>query len=165
MIFIVAPLFFIFLFTLQTTLIPFTEIGGFHPDLVLIAVVFIGSHFPRERSVICGAVFGLIQDALSGGFLGVNMLSKGLAALLASHLKQSIAIKNLLAQSLLVAAATILDSLVYHLLSNIFPMVQIPVDFWKDTAFLAFYNCLTAPLVFFALQNVFPSVKRTNRSW
>lgn len=147
---------FVLLFTFQTTLLHYMNMGEVHPDLVIIAAVFLGFAFSKGKSVAAGSCLGLIQDTLSGGIIGMNMLSKGLAGYCAAHLRETIILENIIAQCFLIFGATILEGVVFQFLSNIFPMIQTPEGFWEDIALLAFYNALVSPFGFLILKKVFP---------
>ena len=49
------------------------------PDLLIIILVFYGLKFGQIYSTIIGFFIGLIQDILSGGFLGLSSFTKSIA--------------------------------------------------------------------------------------
>lgn len=63
---------------LQSTLGPQLAYHGVHADLVLIAVVSSSLLLGKERGALHGFCAGFLQDLLSGGFLGLNALTKTL---------------------------------------------------------------------------------------
>lgn len=63
---------------LQSTWGPQLAYHGVHADLVLIAVVSSSLLLGKERGALHGFGAGLLQDLLSGGFLGINALTKAL---------------------------------------------------------------------------------------
>lgn len=142
----------ILVFSLQTTVLRLIEIGGVRPDLITIAIVFIGYHFPRGNSILAGGLLGLAQDALSGGIIGMNMLSKGLIGFCVVFLKESIILENFFSQFFLIAGATVLEGLAFQFLSDAFPMIHLADGFWKDVAVSALYNGSAGPIGFFILR-------------
>lgn len=142
----------ILVFSIQTTLLRFIEIRGVRPDLITIAIVFIGYHFLRGNSILAGGLLGLAQDTLSGGIIGMNMFSKGLIGFCVVFLKESVILENFFSQFFLIAGATILEGLTFQFLSDAFPMIQVADGFWKDVVVLALYNGSIGPIGFFILR-------------
>lgn len=68
---------------LQTTLARFLVRGNVAVDLVLVAVVYVALTSGPVTGMFCGAVAGLIQDALSSGLIGIGGLSKTVVGFLA----------------------------------------------------------------------------------
>jgi len=62
----------------HSTLAPVLRIGDVTPDLPLIVVVLLALHRGSEVGCLAGLVTGLLQDAASGGLLGVQALTKAL---------------------------------------------------------------------------------------
>ena len=87
MIYTIISLFFILLFSLQTTLLKSFSFSGVTPDLILIVVVYCGINFTKNSGMGLSVLVGFVQDCLSGGLLGVNTLSKGLVGIFFSTLK------------------------------------------------------------------------------
>jgi len=66
----------------QTTLIPLVVGGGTSVDLVLVVVVLAALNRGLVSGLWIGTVAGLLQDALSGGIMGVNGLTKTIIGVL-----------------------------------------------------------------------------------
>ena len=66
----------------QTTLVPVLAGGGAPVDLVLIVVVFAALQRGPVVGLWTGTFAGLVQDALSGGIIGVSGLSKTIIGVL-----------------------------------------------------------------------------------
>ncbi len=75
-------IFFIISFLLQISFIPFLEIKGIKPDLLLIFVIILSLQRERFWGTLSGVFVGLIQDLFSTGFLGVFALAKTFSAFL-----------------------------------------------------------------------------------
>ena len=67
----------------QTTLVPLVAGGGAPVDLVLIVVVFAALNRGPVVGLWTGTLAGLLQDALSGGIIGVSGLTKTIIGVLA----------------------------------------------------------------------------------
>ena len=67
----------------QTTLVPLVAGGGAPVDLVLIVVVFAALNRGPVAGLWTGTLAGLLQDALSGGIIGVSGLTKTIIGVLA----------------------------------------------------------------------------------
>ena len=61
----------VFALVLQTTLIPYLVGNGVQLDLVLVAIVYLAMTTSPVTALLSGAVGGVIQDALSGGIIGI----------------------------------------------------------------------------------------------
>lgn len=157
--------FFLAFFIIQTTLLRFVEIRGIQPDLILIMVIFSGFSFPKGKSIVVGGLLGLAQDSLSGGIIGVNMLSKGFIGFCAANLKESIVMENLIAQFFLIAGATILEGLIFLFIESIFHAPLIHSGFWGEITLISLYNSLAAPVVFFLFKRFVGFKDQTIQSW
>ncbi len=73
--------FLLFLVT-QTVFVPFIEIAGVRPDVLLIFLVIFGMKRERIVGTVSGFGIGLIQDLFTAGFLGANALVKTLTGFL-----------------------------------------------------------------------------------
>jgi rod shape-determining protein MreD len=66
----------------QSTLSTSLAIQGVYPDFCLILACVVGFLFGEYKGLAVGITVGLLQDFLSPGGLGVNMVLKGLAGAL-----------------------------------------------------------------------------------
>lgn len=92
---------------LQSTVIPALALDGLRPDLILVTVVAAALTEGREAGVLCGIIGGLLQDLLSAGTFGVNILTKMLVGLLVGIFERKINKKNLLMPLAAVGAGTV----------------------------------------------------------
>ena len=63
----------------QSSVVPSWSVGGVTPDLPLILTVLVALHRGPEAGCLVGFATGILQDATSGGLLGVQALSRALA--------------------------------------------------------------------------------------
>ena len=137
------------LFSIQTTFLELLSLGGIKPDLILIFVVYCGIHFQKNNGIRMGVLVGFIQDNLSGGLLGINTLSKGLAGLFFSSLKDKIIVEGILPISYFLFAASLIDGLIYFVATTSLMGAQINGDFlFYQIFFCGIYNAVTGFFLF-----------------
>ena len=141
---------FIFLFSLQTSLMSYFSVGGVTLDLALILVVYCGVLLKGDRGIWTGFAIGLVQDCLSGGLLGVNTLSKSIIGFTFSTLKDKLVVVGFVPISVILLAASFFDGLVYYLIATTLLEARIPFSFLFSTIpTYAMYNALVGPILFF----------------
>lgn len=93
---------------LQVTLARYTVGGSWMFDLVLVGVVFAGLQWGPATGLTAGAIGGLLQDALSGGIIGVSGLAKTLVGFGAGVIGTQFVLTRAHGRSIIVAGATLL---------------------------------------------------------
>jgi rod shape-determining protein MreD len=83
-------------------------------DLPLIIIVYAALQRDAIKAIFFGTFAGLAIDALSGGLLGANGFSKTLVAYVVSELARRVYVDNLLLRIPVIAAACLLDDLLYY---------------------------------------------------
>ena len=83
-------------------------------DLPLIIIVYAALQRDAIKAVLFGSIAGLAVDALSGGLLGANGFAKTLVAFAVSELARRVYMDNLLLRIPVIAAASIIDDMVYY---------------------------------------------------
>jgi len=152
MIFCIFLLVVIGLFLVQTTLLEIFSLGGVTPDLALIFVVYCGVHFQRNEGIGAGVIIGFIQDCLSGGLLGINTLSKGLAGLFFSVLKDKIVVEGFIPISFFLFIASLLDGMIYFVISTSLTAAQAKEGILLLRMFaFGIYNSAAGLLLFYLL--------------
>lgn len=68
---------------LQTTILDHVAVRGVKPDLVMLLVVLNGFLLGTREGAFLGFVGGVVEDLFSGSYIGLNALSKMVAAYLA----------------------------------------------------------------------------------
>jgi rod shape-determining protein MreD len=98
---------------LQTTLARFLVRGNVAVDLVLVAVVYVALTSGPVTGMFCGALAGLIQDALSSGIIGIGGLSKTVVGFLAGIIGTQFIVAHSLPRFVVFFGATVLHAAVF----------------------------------------------------
>ncbi len=91
-------------------------------DLFLLLNIYIALNTAPLPCIPVALVSGLIQDAFSGGIIGMNAFSKTVVAYFIAVLSSRLMIKHPVILMLLVAIATTVDLLAIHLLYRLFSL-------------------------------------------
>jgi rod shape-determining protein MreD len=114
--------------TLQVTLARFTVGGRWTFDLVLVGVVYAALRWGPVAGLVAGTVGGLLQDALSGGIVGVGGLVKTLVGFAAGEIGGQFVLVRPRGRALIVALASIVHRalvlLLYALIDQHWPGVR-----------------------------------------
>jgi rod shape-determining protein MreD len=107
---------------LQTTLVRMVADSGAAVDLVLVVVVLVAISGGPVAGLWTGTVGGLLQDALSGGVVGVGGLSKTLVGYLVGQFASQFVVTQVWHQLIVFFLAALLHAgcfvVVYRLLSD-----------------------------------------------
>ncbi|HUQ88024.1 MAG TPA: rod shape-determining protein MreD [Vicinamibacterales bacterium] len=131
-------------------------------DLVLIVVVYVSIKSGPVTGLVAGTVAGLIQDALSGGILGIYGLGKTLVGFLSGLLGTQFIVTAPLPRFLLVVVATILHAAVFIGLNRMLNLQQVSADYGSILG-QAFGNALVG-VVAFQMIEWFPGFVDRRRS-
>lgn len=138
---------------LQTAFFP--RIGfGLKPDLLMIMVISFTLLNGIKRGTIAGFALGLIEDLLSGGFIGLNTMTKTLLSFSTGLLEKSIFHDNIFVPSLLSFVGTILNSLLYMIIVHSFDQRFTMFPPLGRLLALALLNALLAPLIYMVIRHV-----------
>jgi rod shape-determining protein MreD len=99
-----------FALALQTTLARYLVGSGSRVDLVLVAVVYVAMTTGPVTALLSGAIGGIVQDALSGGIVGVGGFAKTVVGFLVALLGTQIIVARPLPRFILFAAATLVHA-------------------------------------------------------
>jgi len=145
----------IVVFLLETVVIDFFAIGGIKPDFILIVSIYSGLCLNKNTAAGIGFAFGLIQDALSFKFMGINSFSKCLIGFLVGSLREKILSENLIVQYLFTFIATFLNGLILiFTLKGLLSMEIETLSFFWSLLIQGIYNSLLAPPIFLLLNKI-----------
>ena len=103
--------------TLQSTLAAMTVGGGVGVNLVLVTVVYVGLAFGPAMGLATGAIGGLVQDALSGGIIGVGGFAKTLIGFLVGVLGAQFIVSQPMPRFIMFVGATVVHDLCFQALA------------------------------------------------
>ncbi len=117
------------LYVLQTSFLPLFSYHGVSPDLLLLFVVSFGFVRGKRLGVFAGFLGGLLIDAASGTFFGMNILTKMIAGYVSGALSDRVFKEQTLLPVLSSVVATIVNYFIlavlmlllgyrYHVLFN-----------------------------------------------
>jgi rod shape-determining protein MreD len=116
-------------------------------DLVLIVMVYVGIKSGPVTGTLAGTVAGLIQDALSGGILGIYGLAKTIVGFLAGLLGTQFIVTAPLPRFLLVVVVTFLHGSIFIGLNRLLNLQQVSADY-ASMAGQAFGNAFVGVVAF-----------------
>ena len=118
------------------------------PDAMVLVTVYLGLHRGRETGLLGGFFLGLFQDALSGGLLGVNALTKGLIGHATGSMRRNVTGRESLFHGALGLFATAFHIVLAGALLTVFlPDLPVPRDYWIEGAKTTAINTFLAPIV------------------
>ncbi len=147
------PLFFLLLvlvtLILQTTALDYMAIYGVKPDLVLILAILNGFLRGTREGAFLGFSAGILQDLVSGGYFGLNALTKMVAGYLAGFGKDRLYRDNRVIAAGLTWVCTVWSQLVFYILLL---LVNVSVPVVKALTYVilptAFYNALVVLVIY-----------------
>lgn len=98
-------------------------------DLFLLFNVYYALNFPPLSCIAVSVVSGVIQDAFTGGIIGMNAFSKTIVAYCIAVLSSRLMIKHPLILMVLIAVATAIDLLTIYLLHLLLGLPQIILSY------------------------------------
>ena len=139
-----------FLLSIQTTFLRVIFPGNVAPDLILIVAVYSGIHLKKNTGIWLAILCGFLQDCLSGGLLGVNSLSKGLAGLFFYFIKDKIIVQGVIPIGFFIFVTSLVDGMIYFVsIANLLGG-QIKGNFLFSSIILfGVCNAVVAPFLFY----------------
>lgn len=143
-------------------------------DFPLIIIVYAALQRDAIKAVLFGSIAGLAIDALSGGLLGGNAFTKTLVAFIVSEIARRVYMDNLLLRIPVIAAASVLDDIVYYGLHRLLGQepnasVMVTVAYTligttiAGTAIYLFLDFALTDRVRKARRDMFPARRQTRR--
>ena len=135
----------------QTTLAGMSLEGATMVNFVLIAVVYVALSLGAVTGLLAGAAGGLVQDAISGGIVGIGGLSKTVAGFLVGVLGAQFIVAQPLPRFIMFVGATVLHDLCFqslHALIEIRPLRIV----WGSLMTQAFVNAVIGILAFYVVE-------------
>jgi rod shape-determining protein MreD len=116
-------------------------------DLFLLLNIYYALNFSPLSCIAVGLTSGIIQDAFTGGIIGMNAFSKTVVAYVIALISSRLMIKHPMILMLLVGVGTIVDLAIVFLLRKLFglPEVLLPYQTYATAIIL---NMLVGVLAF-----------------
>ena len=73
---------------LQAFFVPLIEIGVWRPDIVLLAVLYIGYRYGVIAGILSGFILGVVQDSMSPLPLGISSLANSIIGFASGQIRQ-----------------------------------------------------------------------------
>jgi rod shape-determining protein MreD len=124
-----ASVIFVTLF-IQTTVFDFFTLRGIKPDLAIIVIIYFALFHGLSATIGTSLTLGLSQDILSGGVIGLNILTKCLTGYLFSLIGRQIVLANPINQALMVFSASLLDGWLTFCILKLTPLTTPGGNVW-----------------------------------
>ncbi len=102
---------------LRDTVFNGLSVAGGKPDFVLILVVFFAIFRGSVQGGLMGVALGLLEDLMTGRFIGINAICKGLLGYLVGVSERNLYKNNFFVPIAAILAATFLNTVFYYLVS------------------------------------------------
>ena len=102
---------------LRDTVFNGLSVAGGKPDFVLILVVFFAFFRGSVQGGLMGVALGLLEDLMTGRFIGINAICKGLLGYLVGVSERNLYKNNFFVPIAAILAATFLNTVFYYLFS------------------------------------------------
>ncbi|MBO8128587.1 MAG: rod shape-determining protein MreD [Peptococcaceae bacterium] len=134
---------------LQSTVLHFVQVAGVKPDLILVLVVIHAILNGPRKGAFLGFMAGLLQDLLTGYFVGLNAISKALIGGLVGLGQYNIYKDNVLIIGVIGFGATLgAEAINYFLLLVLGVEIALREVLLRLLIPLGFYNAAVTVLVF-----------------
>jgi rod shape-determining protein MreD len=117
------------------------------PNLTVVLACYAGIRKREVKGMFFGSLIGIIEDSLSGAFLGPNLLSKSLVGYLSSFIYSRFFIWTPLLGIISISVLTLIDSSVVFMSRSIFN--KMPVSIGASVFIIAIQSLSNAPLGIF----------------
>jgi len=114
------------------------------PNLTVVVASYAGIRKGQIKGMLLGALIGIVEDSLSGAFLGPHFLSKGLIGYLSSVIYGKLFIWTPMLGVIAISVLTLMDSSVVFILRSIFD--RMPVSFGAAAFIITIQLLFNAPL-------------------
>lgn len=102
---------------LRDTVFNGLSVAGGKPDFVLVIVVFFAIFRGSVQGGFLGIALGLMEDLMTGRFIGINAICKGLIGLLAGYSERNLQKNNFFVPIVAVLIATMGNAVLYFMFS------------------------------------------------
>ncbi|MDO8886140.1 rod shape-determining protein MreD [Candidatus Oleimmundimicrobium sp.] len=142
-------------FLSQTTIVPYFEIGGVQPDLVLIVITICALIEGPVWGSLAGFMGGLLQDLVTIRNMGLGALSKTIVGYLAGLAKKNVVGENLFLPVIVVFLTSLSAQIIYVLFSFLIgDIIVLRQIFFRVIIPSAIYDSLLALPIYLLLLKI-----------
>ncbi len=148
---------------LQSTILHAIELGGVHPDLALLVLIFVAMRRGAMVGQVAGFASGFLEDLMNISPLGFHSLLRTIMGFLFGLLSGNVFIDPFLMPIVLAVVATVLKGFLSGIVSAIFGITSSGfITFTGRLWIEAGYNGVVAPFLF-ALLGLFRVFKQADK--
>ncbi len=114
------------------------------PNLTAVLACYAGVRGKEIKGMFLGALIGIVEDSLSGAFLGPNLLSKGLIGYLSSFVYSRFFVWTPLLGMISISVLTFIDGFIVFVSRSLFD--KMPVGIGTAVFIIAMQSIANAPL-------------------
>ena len=144
---------------LQDTVFNVISIAEGKPDFVLILVVFYALFHGHIHGGLLGVAFGLMEDLMTGRFIGLNAICKGLTGFIIGMVSERLYKNNFFIPVVTVFASTFLHSMIYVVCSAVIGLNLEGVRLMMVSISDAVYNIVFSPFFYAVFYHFYTSNK------
>jgi len=134
----------------QVLIVPYIELNGIVPDLVLMLLVYYTLQHGQLYGTVLGFVFGAVTDLSTGSILGSTMFTKTLAAFIAGYFYNENQIGTLVKSPMflvIVFLSSLVNSIAFSLIANFDISINLFMLIFEQGILPALYTTVIASLV------------------
>ena len=144
---------------LQDTVFNAISIAQGKPDFVLILVVFYALFHGHIHGGLLGVAFGLVEDLMTGRFIGLNAICKGLTGFIIGLASERLYKNNFFIPVVTVFGATFLHSVIYLICGAVIGLNLEGVRLMMVSISDAVYNIVFSPIFYAVFYHFFTAEK------
>jgi len=134
----------------QVLIVPYIELNGIVPDLVLMLLVYYTLQHGQLYGTVLGFVFGAVTDLSTGSILGSTMFTKTLAAFIAGYFYNENQIGTLVKSPMflvIVFLSSLVNSIAFSLIANFDISINLFMLIFEQGILPALHTTVIASLV------------------
>lgn len=147
---ILPIVYFIPVLLVQVLIVPYFELNGIVPDLILILIVFYTLRYGQLYGIILGFILGGILDFSTGSILGSSMFTKTLSAFIAGYFYHENLVANVIKSPQFLGAvflASIVNAISFSLITNFDISLNIFSLLFEQGLLPAIYTTILAGII------------------
>jgi len=147
---ILPVIYFTPLMLIQVLVVPYFELNGIVPDLILILLVFYTLKSGQLYGIILGFVLGALTDFSTGSILGSSMFTKTLSAFIAGYFYNENIVGTITKSPLflgIIFLASVVNAIAFSLIANFDISLNVFTLLFDQGIFPALYTTIIASII------------------